>query len=118
MVSQLPASPFSPRHLLSIADLSSAELTSIVQRACEIKRIVKHGDTGNTGKGQMAGKSVAMMFGKRSTRTRVSTESAVAHLGGSSMFLGKDDIQLGVSRMAEHDFVADEVGERVPLRYV
>ena len=47
--------------------------------------------------GALAGKNVALMFHKRSTRTRVSTESAVATMGGSSMFLGKDDIQLGVN---------------------
>jgi ornithine carbamoyltransferase len=38
-----------------------------------------------------------MTFSKRSTRTRVSTEGAIAALGGSPMFLGKDDIQLGVN---------------------
>jgi ornithine carbamoyltransferase len=38
-----------------------------------------------------------MMFNKRSTRTRVSTEAAVATMGGHPMFLGKDDIQLGVN---------------------
>jgi ornithine carbamoyltransferase len=38
-----------------------------------------------------------MTFSKRSTRTRVSTESAVAAMGGHPMFLGKDDIQLGVN---------------------
>lgn len=47
--------------------------------------------------GSLAGKTVAMMFSKRSTRTRVSTEAAVAQLGGQPMFLGKDDIQLGVN---------------------
>ena len=36
-------------------------------------------------------------FNKRSTRTRVSTEAAVATMGGHPMFLGKDDIQLGVN---------------------
>jgi ornithine carbamoyltransferase len=45
----------------------------------------------------MEGKTVAMMFNKRSTRTRVSTEAAVATMGGHPMFLGKDDIQLGVN---------------------
>lgn len=38
-----------------------------------------------------------MMFNKRSTRTRVSTEAAVTAMGGHPMFLGKDDIQLGVN---------------------
>lgn len=38
-----------------------------------------------------------MTFSKRSTRTRVSTEAAVAAMGGHPMFLGKDDIQLGVN---------------------
>ncbi|KAL8954998.1 MAG: hypothetical protein Q9183_006836 [Haloplaca sp. 2 TL-2023] len=38
-----------------------------------------------------------MSFSKRSTRTRVSTEGAIAMLGGHPMFLGKEDIQLGVN---------------------
>jgi ornithine carbamoyltransferase len=38
-----------------------------------------------------------MMFNKRSTRTRVSTEAAAVQMGGHPMFLGKDDIQLGVN---------------------
>lgn len=38
-----------------------------------------------------------MTFSKRSTRTRVSTEAAVVSMGGHPMFLGKDDIQLGVN---------------------
>jgi ornithine carbamoyltransferase len=42
------------------------------------------------------GRQIAMIFNKRSTRTRVSTEAAVSAMGGHPMFLGKDDIQLGV----------------------
>jgi ornithine carbamoyltransferase len=88
------------RHLLSIADLSVPELTSILSRSAELKQSVKArnllpGSTEFT-PGPLAGQSVAMMFSKRSTRTRVSTESAIALLGGHPMFLGKDDIQLGV----------------------
>lgn len=90
-------SPFAPRHLLSTADLTAGEIHELVGRAREIKQITKHGSTGNAGHGLLSHKSVAMMFSKRSTRTRVSTESACAHLGGNSMFLGKDDIQLGVN---------------------
>lgn len=47
--------------------------------------------------GSLSGKTIAMMFSKLSTRTRVSTEAAVAMMGGHPMFLGKNDIQLGVS---------------------
>lgn len=45
----------------------------------------------------LVGKTVALIFSKRSTRTRVSTEAAVAAMGGHPMFLGRDDIQLGVN---------------------
>jgi ornithine carbamoyltransferase len=88
------------RHLLSIADLSVPELHSLLSRSAELKHSVKTrnllpGMTQFT-PGPLSGHSVAMMFSKRSTRTRVSTESAIALLGGHPMFLGKDDIQLGV----------------------
>jgi len=42
-------------------------------------------------------KSVALLFSKRSTRTRVAAETASLLLGGRALFLGKDDIQLGVN---------------------
>jgi ornithine carbamoyltransferase len=94
------AVPTKTRHLLSTADLSVPELKSLLSRSAELKHSVKTrnllpGLTQFT-PGPLAGQSVAMMFSKRSTRTRVSTESAVALLGGHPMFLGKDDIQLGV----------------------
>lgn len=90
-------SPFAPRSLLSIADLTPKELISLVRNAHSHKQAIKSGSIPKSLLGALAGKNVAMMFNKRSTRTRVSTESAVTTLGGSSMFLGKDDIQLGVN---------------------
>ena len=92
-------SPFAPRHLLSIADLSSAEFTNLVRTAHSHKQAWKS-DPGSIPKsliGSLAGKTIAMTFNKRSTRTRVSTEGAIAALGGHPMFLGKEDIQLGVN---------------------
>ncbi|KAL8693463.1 MAG: hypothetical protein Q9224_003747 [Gallowayella concinna] len=90
-------SPFAPRHLLSIAGLSSTELTALIRNASHHKQAFKSGSIPKNLLGALTGKIVAMMFNKRSTRTRVSTEGAVATLGGHPMFLGKEDIQLGVN---------------------
>jgi ornithine carbamoyltransferase len=94
------AIPLKTRHLLSTADLSVPEISALLSRSAELKESVKMrnhlpGATEHS-PGPLARKTVAIMFSKRSTRTRVSTESAVALLGGHPMFLGKDDIQLGV----------------------
>ena len=90
-------SPFAPRHLLSIADLTPAEFTTLVRNASSHKTSIKSGSIPKNLLGSFSGKTIAMMFNKRSTRTRVSTEAAVATMGGHAMFLGKDDIQLGVN---------------------
>ncbi|EFY96838.1 ornithine carbamoyltransferase [Metarhizium robertsii] len=86
-----------PRHLMSIADLTPAEFSSIVRNAAVRKQAVKAGQTPPSLSTSLSGQTIAMMFSKRSTRTRVSTEAAVTMLGGHPMFLGKDDIQLGVN---------------------
>ena len=93
-------SPFAPRSLLSIADLTSSELTTLVRNAHSYKQSVKSGSIPQSLLGALSGKTLAMIFNKRSTRTRVSTEGAVAMLGGHPMFLGKDDIQWGVNETA------------------
>ena len=85
-----------PRHLLSISDLTPKELSILVLNASKYKRLVKSGSSLGENEKALAGQIVAMVFNKRSTRTRISTEGAVAKLGGHPMFLGKDDIQLGV----------------------
>ncbi|KAG8527954.1 uncharacterized protein KY384_006870 [Bacidia gigantensis] len=90
-------SPFSPRHFLSTADLSSTELTTLVRNAHAHKQSIKAGAMPKSLLGALSGKNIALMFNKRSTRTRVSSESAITMLQGHTMFLGKDDIQLGVN---------------------
>lgn len=90
-----PTAP--PRHFLSIADLTPTELTHLVRNASSHKTSIKAGEVPLAIKAKLSGQAVAMMFSKRSTRTRVSTEAAVIRLGGHPMFLGKDDIQLGVN---------------------
>ncbi|KAJ3574289.1 hypothetical protein NPX13_g4414 [Xylaria arbuscula] len=86
-----------PRHLMTIGDLSPNEFSQLVLNAASHKKAIKSGQTPDAIKNKLLGQTVAMMFSKRSTRTRVSTEAAVALMGGHPMFLGKDDIQLGVN---------------------
>ncbi|KAF7846321.1 hypothetical protein BT93_L4562 [Corymbia citriodora subsp. variegata] len=95
--SQPATSPFAPRHFLSIADLTPAELTTLVRNAASHKTAVKSGHMPAALENTLLGKCVALTFSKRSTRTRVSTEAAVALMAGHPMFLGKEDIQLGVN---------------------
>lgn len=82
---------------MSIADLTPAEFTTLVRNAHAHKQAIKSGSVPKNLLGALSGKTVAIMFNKRSTRTRVSTEAAVTTMGGNPMFLGKDDIQLGVN---------------------
>lgn len=81
---------------MSIADLTPAEFTTLVRNASSHKQAVKSGSVPKSLQGALTGKTVAIIFNKRSTRTRVSSEAAVSMMGGHPMFLGKDDIQLGV----------------------
>ncbi|KAK3626341.1 ornithine carbamoyltransferase [Elasticomyces elasticus] len=90
-------SPFAPRHLLSIADLTPTEFTTLVKTAASHKQATKSGQTPPTITNSLLGQTIALLFTKRSTRTRVSTESAVAMMSGHPMFLGSQDIQLGVN---------------------
>ena len=91
------ASPFAPRHLLSIADLSPQELKTLVRNASTHKTAAKSSSLPAHFTSSLAGQSIALTFSKRSTRTRVSTEAAAAMMGAHPMFLGSQDIQLGVN---------------------
>jgi len=82
---------------MSMDDVSPDELSKLVLDAAAIKRAVKSGKPSPEFSAGLTGQTVAMMFSKLSTRTRVSTEAAVAMMGGHPMFLGKNDIQLGVN---------------------
>jgi ornithine carbamoyltransferase len=85
------------RHFLSTADLSGEEFGTLVRNAAFFKRNLKSGKSISPLNRALNGETVGLTFNKRSTRTRISTEGAVVALGGHPMFLGKDDIQLGVN---------------------
>ena len=76
-----------PRHLLTGEELTSDEVAWIIARALELKA-EPHSSSA------LDGKSVALMFEKPSTRTRVSFEVGVAELGGHPVVLGADELQI------------------------
>lgn len=80
------------RHFLTLLDLSPAEFRSIIQRAIKLKAIRR---SSREAYRPFSGKSLAMIFEKSSTRTRVSFEAGMEQLGGHAMFLSSRDTQLG-----------------------
>ncbi|SBS32893.1 Ornithine carbamoyltransferase [Marinomonas spartinae] len=81
----------SPRHFLTLKDLSSEELKQLLSRATELKKIHLEGTLYEPLKSRV----LAMIFEKSSTRTRVSFESGMAQFGGHALFLSSRDTQLG-----------------------
>jgi ornithine carbamoyltransferase len=80
-----------PRHFLTLDDLNRDELSHIIQRAIELKKIQRAGASPELFKNKVLG----MIFEKSSTRTRVSFESGMAQMGGHAIFLSTKDSQLG-----------------------
>ncbi|MGY8861109.1 MAG: ornithine carbamoyltransferase [Pseudomonadales bacterium] len=81
----------SPRHFLTLLDLSTAELDWVINRAIELKQIRNQGELYEPFRNRVLG----MIFEKSSTRTRVSFEAGMAQLGGHAIFLSSRDTQLG-----------------------
>jgi ornithine carbamoyltransferase len=80
-----------PRHFLSLLDLSAAELERLIARATELKGMRSRGERFEPLKNLTLG----MIFEKSSTRTRISFEAGMTQLGGHAMFLSPRDTQLG-----------------------
>lgn len=79
------------RHFLRLPDLSAAELRALLGRAGELKHMQRTGVPHE----YLKNRTLAMIFEKSSTRTRVSFETAMIQLGGGSIFLSPSDSQLG-----------------------
>lgn len=86
-----PTGKLKNKHMLTLMDYSTEEIWEILKCAIELKRKVyayeKHD--------YLAGKTLAMIFAKSSTRTRISFEQGIRQLGGYPLFLSTNDIQLG-----------------------
>jgi ornithine carbamoyltransferase len=96
-----------PRHFLTLQDYSAETLRAILDLALELKRRFKAGDRPQLLKDKM----LAMIFEKQSTRTRVSFDVGMRQLGGETMFLSGNDMQL-----AREETLEDTA--RVMSRYV
>jgi len=88
---------FKNRHFLSLHDFTAEELTALLDLSAKLKAEKK------TGKCQprMAGKNIALIFEKSSTRTRCAFAVACADMGAHSDYLGKNEIQLGAKESVE-----------------
>ncbi|KAL5522264.1 ARG3 [Sanghuangporus sanghuang] len=109
-----------PNQLMTLADLSPGQIKQVIGVARRLKtasrRVLppagptlreaawKESETNPTKLSAppqtLRNMSIALLFSKRSTRTRVSAETAAQLLGGQAIFLGKDDVQLGVNESA------------------
>src|SRR6266404_6176056 len=94
-------------HLMTLADLSGPQILRVLTHAYKLKQLstpwlVPQVTSGKQPRLRMPSqslfnKSIALLFSKRSTRTRVAAETASLLLGGRALFLGKEDIQLAVN---------------------
>lgn len=82
---------FKGRDFLALADYTPEEIRQLIDLGIELKRKQKAGERFQP----LAGKTLAMIFEKSSTRTRVSFEVGMLQLGGHALFLSKNDIQIG-----------------------
>jgi ornithine carbamoyltransferase len=79
------------RHFLDVDDLSREELHEVLDRASEMKASDSSAHENST----LPDRTLAMLFEKASTRTRVSFETGMTQLGGHAIFFSPDDTQLG-----------------------
>ena len=98
-----------PRHFLGLLDLSAGELRRILDMSARIKQARVKGVTSDWR--PFAGKTLAMIFDRPSTRTRVSFDVGMRELGGETIMLTGAEMQLG-----RGETIADTA--RVLSRYV
>ncbi|MHB8397675.1 MAG: ornithine carbamoyltransferase [Candidatus Limnocylindrales bacterium] len=116
--------PLRGRDLVSIADLSRAELERVFARSLDLKR--EYAVTRRHPDPPLAGRTLAMLFQHPSLRTRVTFEAGMTQLGGHGIYLAAGDVGLGeretvsdvarnlerfvdgiMARVADHDLVAE-----------
>lgn len=85
------------RDFLTMINYKPDEIYQLLSKALDYKRQRRRGVNGRP----LSGKTIALIFAKPSTRTRVSFEAAIAHLGGIAVYLTDKDLQLGRGESVE-----------------
>jgi ornithine carbamoyltransferase len=107
-----------PRHFIAGTELTRADLGTLVERAVELKRI------GPAGPRPLRDRSIALLFEKPSTRTRVSFQVGISQLGGHVLLLRSEELQLARGESVKDtalvlsryiDAIAVRVGEHAVL---
>ncbi|HOP30629.1 MAG TPA: ornithine carbamoyltransferase [Spirochaetota bacterium] len=79
------------KDFLTLADYSKEDIINLFEYSAQLKREVKKGKFSKI----LENRTLAMIFEKNSTRTRVSFETGMLQLGGNALFLSSNEIQLG-----------------------
>ena len=79
------------KDLTKLMDLTKEDILEILSLADQMKYNLKHGKEEKV----LEGQTLAMIFQKSSTRTRVSFETGIYQLGGQGLFLSTNDLQIG-----------------------
>lgn len=81
------------KDILSLLDLETSDFTHLFQRAIQLKKRFNQGISDRP----LIGKSVGLIFDKKSTRTRISFETAMIQLGGTPIYMSSQDTQISRS---------------------
>ena len=79
------------KHFLTLLDIPKEDIKNLIHKAIELKKMTKE----NIVYTPLQNKTIALLFDKSSTRTRVSFEVGMTHFGGNTLFLSPRDTQLG-----------------------
>ncbi|WP_077617286.1 ornithine carbamoyltransferase [Bacillus sinesaloumensis] len=101
------------KDLLTLIDLTGEEIIELLNSAIELKQKHKNGEETP----YLKGKTLAMIFEKHSTRTRVSFEAGMLQLGGNAIYLNSNDMQLGRGEtIADTALVLSEYVDAIMIR--
>ena len=100
-------------HFLTLKDLDTSQVSDLINRALQLKDLRKKGERPPL----FQNKTLAMIFEKSSTRTRVSFEAAMAEHGGTAVFLSAQESQISRGEPPEDTArVLSEMSDAVMIR--